>query len=146
MRSTGGQTDGRRDGTYCTAVTHIFTHSCTLNHWQSYDQPTTSTEHSAIMRHMSASSTETRAVSSIPFHRFISGNEAHTDETNIIQEDRESVQSTENRQTHLHNYRSNFTKTLLLALQRATSDFSVSLNVIWLRSRQPGRTLWACDM
>jgi len=34
--------------------------------------------------------------SSIPFHRFMSGNEAHTDETNIIQKDRESVQSTEN--------------------------------------------------
>ena len=28
----------------------------------------------------------------IPFHRFISGNEAHTDETKIRQEDRESVQ------------------------------------------------------
>jgi len=41
--------------------------------------------------------------SSIPFHRFISGNEAHADDTNITQEDRESVQSTENTQTHLHN-------------------------------------------
>jgi len=30
---------------------------------------------------------------SIPFHRFISGNEAHiTDDTNIKQEDRKSVQ------------------------------------------------------
>jgi len=35
--------------------------------------------------------------------RFISGNEAHTEETEIIQEYRESVKSTENTQTHLHN-------------------------------------------
>jgi len=32
-----------------------------------------------------------RDLYSIPFHRFISGNEAHTDETRIRQEDRESV-------------------------------------------------------
>jgi len=37
-----------------------------------------------------------------PFHRFIPGNEAHTDETKIIQKDRASVQRTENTQTHLH--------------------------------------------
>jgi len=42
-------------------------------------------------------------INSIQFHCFISSNEAHTDKTNIIQEDRESVQSTENTQTHLHN-------------------------------------------
>jgi len=41
---------------------------------------------------------------SIPFRRFISGNEAHTDETKIRQEDRESVQRkwTEAQKTQKH--------------------------------------------
>ena len=43
-------------------------------------------------------------VYSIPFHRFISGNEAHTDETKIRQEDKESVRrkKTEAQKTQQH--------------------------------------------
>jgi len=36
--------------------------------------------------------TPTNYIDSIPFHRFISGNKAYTDETKIRQEYRESVQ------------------------------------------------------
>jgi len=78
------------------------------------------------------------SIRSIPFQRFISCNEAHTDETKIRQKDRESVQrkrikaqkntkthSKTRQKTYIHIYttRSDFTKALLLALQRAASDF-----------------------
>ena len=81
---------------------------------------------------------------SIPFHRFISGNKAHTDETKIRPEDRESVQrkrieaqktqkhavkQSRHKKTYVDIYatRSDFTKALLLALQRAASNFLVAL-------------------